>query len=136
MKILLDTHVLLWLLEDNPRLTSRARQLIDDKENELCFSSISIAEIAIKHRKNPRLMPPAPDEVRRFAIASDIGELNFTSGHAIEMWYKGGCVAVYDTLRDSDIKKLSIPEDWHVSFKHPQKFKYRSPFSNKAAVRY
>ena len=85
MKILLDTHVLLWLLEDNPRLASRARQLIDDKENELCFSSISIAEIAIKHRKNPQLMPPTPDEVRRFAIASDIGELNFTSGHAIAL---------------------------------------------------
>ena len=77
--------MLLWLLEDNPRLSSRARQLIDDKENELCFSSISIAEIAIKHRKNPLLMPPTPDEVRRFAIASDIGELNFTSGHAIAL---------------------------------------------------
>lgn len=57
-------------------------------------------------------------------------------GYRIEMWYKGGCVAVYDTLRPSDIKKLQIPEDWHVSFKHPQKFKYRSPFSSKAAVRY
>lgn len=57
-------------------------------------------------------------------------------GYRIEMWYKGGCVAVYDTLRTSDIKKLSIPEDWHVSFKHPQKFKYRSPFAKKAAVRY
>lgn len=57
-------------------------------------------------------------------------------GYRIEMWYKGGCVAAYDTLRPSDIKKLQIPEDWHVSFKHPQKFKYRSPFSSKAAVRY
>ena len=57
-------------------------------------------------------------------------------GYRIEVWYKGGCVAVYDTLRASDIKKLQIPVDWHVSFKHPQKFKYRSPFSSKAAVRY
>ena len=57
-------------------------------------------------------------------------------GYRIEVWYKGGCVAVYDTLRASDVKKLEIPENWHVSFKHPQKFKYRSPFSNKNAVRY
>ena len=85
MKILLDTHVLLWMLEDNLRLSSLARQLIDDKDNELCFSSISIAEIAIKHLKNPKLMIPAPNEVRRFAIASDIGELNFTSAHAMSL---------------------------------------------------
>ena len=57
-------------------------------------------------------------------------------GYRIEMWYKGGCVAVYDTLRASDIKRLQIPVDWHVSFKYPQKFKYRSPFSSKEAVRY
>ena len=85
MKILLDTHVLLWMLEDAPQLTNRARQLIDDKDNELCFSSISIAEIAIKHQRNPKLMIPTPNEVRRFAIASDIGELNFTSAHAISL---------------------------------------------------
>ena len=57
-------------------------------------------------------------------------------GYRIEVWYKGGRVAVYDTLRASDLKKLQLPDDWHVSFKHPQKFKYRSPFSNKSAVRY
>ena len=57
-------------------------------------------------------------------------------GYRIEVWYKGGCVAAYDTLRASDLKKLQLPDDWHVSFKHPQKFKYRSPFSNKTAVRY
>lgn len=57
-------------------------------------------------------------------------------GYRIEVWYKGVCIASYDTLRASDLKKLCIPADWHVSFKHPQKFKYRSPFSNKSAVRY
>ena len=57
-------------------------------------------------------------------------------GYRIEMWYRGGCVAVYDTIRASDLKKLQIPEDWHVSFAHPEKFKYRSPYSKKDAVKY
>ena len=57
-------------------------------------------------------------------------------GYRIEMWYRGGCVAVYDTIRASDLKKLQIPEDWHVSFAHHEKFKYRSPYSKKDAVKY
>ena len=57
-------------------------------------------------------------------------------GYRIEMWYRGGCVATYDTIRASDLKKLQLPEDWHVSFAHPEKFKYRSPYSKKNAVRY
>ena len=57
-------------------------------------------------------------------------------GYRIEMWYRGGCIASYDTIRASDLKRLQLPEDWHVSFKYPEKFKYRSPFSKKKAVKY
>lgn len=57
-------------------------------------------------------------------------------GYRIEMWYRGGCVATYDTIRVSDLKRMQLPEDWHVSFAHPDKFKYRSPYSKKDAVRY
>ena len=57
-------------------------------------------------------------------------------GYRIEVWYRGGCVATYDTIRASDLKKIQLPEDWHVSFKHPEKFKYRSPFAKKNAVKY
>ena len=41
-------------------------------------------------------------------------------GYRIEMWYRGGCVAAYDTIRTSDLKRLQLPEDWHVSFAHPE----------------
>ena len=56
-------------------------------------------------------------------------------GYRIEMWYRGVCVSVYDTIRSGDLKRLQLPEDWHVSFKHPETFKYRTPYSKKAAVR-
>lgn len=35
MKILLDTHILLWYFNDNERLPLHAHQLINDKENEI-----------------------------------------------------------------------------------------------------
>jgi len=56
-------------------------------------------------------------------------------GYRIEAWYNGACIGKYDTIRASDIKKNALPQDWHVSFKYPEKFKYRSPFASKHVVR-
>ena len=48
MRFLLDTHVVLWALEDNPRLGSAARTLLADPANEFWVSAASAWEIAIK----------------------------------------------------------------------------------------
>jgi PIN domain nuclease of toxin-antitoxin system len=50
VRILLDTHALLWALEDNPRLTSKAAEAILDSGNEILVSAGSVMEIALKHR--------------------------------------------------------------------------------------
>ena len=48
MRLLLDTHILLWALGDDPRLTAAARGLIEDPANDVLFSAASVWEIAIK----------------------------------------------------------------------------------------
>lgn len=48
MRILLDTHIVLWALADSPRLGGRARELLADPGNEFWVSSASAWEIAIK----------------------------------------------------------------------------------------
>ena len=48
MNILLDTHVLIWALENNPELSDSARNSIIRASNMVFVSSISIWEIAIK----------------------------------------------------------------------------------------
>lgn len=48
MNILLDTHALIWALEDNPRLSAKAREAIIDGANTVFVSSISVWEINIK----------------------------------------------------------------------------------------
>jgi PIN domain nuclease of toxin-antitoxin system len=48
MKLLLDTHVLLWAAWQPDRLPAAARTLLENPENELIFSSASLWEIAIK----------------------------------------------------------------------------------------
>lgn len=48
MRFVFDTHVLLWSLEDDPKLSPRARQLLEDPENEPTLSVASLWEMAIK----------------------------------------------------------------------------------------
>ncbi|WP_297490257.1 type II toxin-antitoxin system VapC family toxin [Acidocella sp.] len=50
MKLLLDTHVLLWWLADDTRLGRRARELIADPAHDVLVSAVSLWEIAVKVR--------------------------------------------------------------------------------------
>ena len=50
MKLLLDTHVLVWWVRDNPRLGPRSRALIADGAIEVLFSCVSCWEATIKSR--------------------------------------------------------------------------------------
>jgi PIN domain nuclease of toxin-antitoxin system len=83
MKLLLDTHLLLWAAGEPGRLPARARALIKDPANELLFSAASLWEIAIKcglgrddFRVDPRLL-------RRGLLDNSYGELPITSEHAV-----------------------------------------------------
>ena len=48
MNVLVDTHLLLWSLIQPERLSARARAILGKAENQLWFSAVNIAEIAIK----------------------------------------------------------------------------------------
>ena len=48
MNYLLDTHSLMWFLSGDVQLSARARQLMEDEDNELFLSVASLWEMAIK----------------------------------------------------------------------------------------
>ncbi len=48
MKYLLDTHTLLWLTTNDPRLSQNSKELYLNAENEIFFSMASVWELAIK----------------------------------------------------------------------------------------
>ncbi|TCZ66051.1 type II toxin-antitoxin system VapC family toxin [Roseicella aquatilis] len=50
MKLLLDTHALLWWLKDDGQLGARARALIADPGNDVLVSAASLWEIVVKVR--------------------------------------------------------------------------------------
>jgi PIN domain nuclease of toxin-antitoxin system len=60
MKFLLDTHTFLWWTLDDPQLSTRARELIADGENEIYLSAASAWEVAIKAAKGRLILPEEP----------------------------------------------------------------------------
>lgn len=50
MRVLLDTHALLWWVADSRRLSERARAAIRNEANDVVVSAVSAWEIATKHR--------------------------------------------------------------------------------------
>lgn len=57
MEILLDTHILLWALTNNPKLPRKALDLIQNKDNDIYYSVASIWEATIKYAIRPDNMP-------------------------------------------------------------------------------
>jgi len=48
VRAIIDSHALIWAVDDPERLASKAREVIGDSTNEILFSSSSIWELAIK----------------------------------------------------------------------------------------
>ena len=61
MRALLDTHVFLWWITDDQRLSSQVREIIADGTNEILFSAASGWEIAIKTRLGRLQLPDDPE---------------------------------------------------------------------------
>jgi PIN domain nuclease of toxin-antitoxin system len=65
VKLLLDTHALLWFHEDDPKLSRKAARAIEDPDNQCLVSHVSIWEMAIKVSLGKLRIPiPLPDYVR------------------------------------------------------------------------
>jgi len=82
VKILLDTHIVLWALADSPRLPEAARKIIMDEDNHILFSAASVWEVAIKHSLSPEQMPVSGADLLDCVRDAGYFELPVTSVHA------------------------------------------------------
>lgn len=57
MRILLDTHIILWALTGDERLPQKAVSIISKRDNEIYYSTASIWEVTIKYLNHPEHMP-------------------------------------------------------------------------------
>lgn len=83
MKLLLDTHLLLWAAGEPGRLSAGARALIEAQENDLLFSAASLWEIAIKRGLGRDDFQVDARLLRRGLLDNGYGELPIGSEHAV-----------------------------------------------------
>jgi PIN domain nuclease of toxin-antitoxin system len=86
VRLLLDTHIALWAVADDPRLSAKARNLIADPGNEVIVSAASLWEIAIKHalaRGAPNDMPISAQEALGYFQDAGYELLDISPAHVV-----------------------------------------------------
>ena len=83
MKLLLDTHLLLWAAVEPQRLTKPARALLENPDNELLFSAISLWEVAIKNSLGRPDFHLDARLLRRGLLDNGYAELPVISEHTV-----------------------------------------------------
>lgn len=83
MKILLDTHVLLWVAGDPQQLSAQARKLLEDPQNQLYFSAASLWEIYIKNKLGRADFKVDLPVLRRNLLDYGFEEIAINSAHTL-----------------------------------------------------
>lgn len=75
MRVLLDTHILLWALREPQKLSKETRSRLENPQDEVLFSAASIWEIAIKARIGRISLGVSPSKIAEAALDSGFLEL-------------------------------------------------------------
>jgi len=82
VRLLVDTHVLLWAAIRPVRLSASFRERIESPDNEVLFSAASIWELAIKLQIGVSSLAISPEALADAALQMGFGELPVTAAHA------------------------------------------------------
>lgn len=83
MKLLLDTHMIIWALTNDSRLPYAAREMIGSPDNIVFFSTASLWEIAVKNQKNPEKCPYNEKEIMQYCLESGFEPMTILPSHIL-----------------------------------------------------
>lgn len=78
---LLDTHIVIWLADDESRLSQQVIDVLMDYNNKVYFSPINLWEMAIKKRQSHQDFQVDIDKLHELLVANGFEELTVTSRH-------------------------------------------------------
>ena len=81
MRLLLDTHILLWAASGNRRLSKATVALLEDRDNEVWFSAVSVWEVAIKSSLGRADFKVDPETLTEIAEQTGFEELAVRAKH-------------------------------------------------------
>jgi len=82
MRLLIDTHILIWALEGSSRLSARAREFLRDPEHEHWVSAASVWEIAIKASIRKLTLSRPLGDLEKGIVAAGFRMLDISVRHA------------------------------------------------------
>ena len=85
MKLLLDTHILLWAAGQPEKLSESSRNHLTSSENSLFFSAASIWEVVIKMGLGREDFKVDPYRLRKMLVVHGYTELPVTAEHALKV---------------------------------------------------
>lgn len=102
MNVLLDTHILLWALSEDKRLSDKAREIIMEPGNAVYYSVVSVWEVAIKHALHPDNVKLTGKELSGYCQEAGFLSLDLRDKHVY---------ALEGIHRDEDAPKHNDPFD-------------------------
>ena len=82
-EILLDTHMILWAMLDDPKLNDKMRNIILDPNNTIYYSIASMWEVQIKY--DIKKMPISGIEFMHYCEQSGYHKLPVDDSHVVEL---------------------------------------------------
>ena len=102
MNLLLDTHIAIWALNDDPALSEKARKLILDPDNTIYYSTVSVWEVHLKHTRRPGNIPFDESDFSEGCREAGFVPLSLADKHVL---------ALHTLSRPNSIKEHNDPFD-------------------------
>lgn len=83
MNLLLDTHIAIWALNDDPMLSRKARELLLDEGNTIYYSTVSVWEVLLKHAKNPAHLALSAADFSKYCRQAGFYPLRLSDKHIL-----------------------------------------------------
>ena len=85
MKLLLDTHTLIWVITNSSKLPEKIKSIVNDKNNIIYVSVASLWEIEIKHLKKAESMPYDVKSILKSIECSDFELIDIKKDYILEL---------------------------------------------------
>ena len=81
MDYLLDTHIIIWAIYNDPSLSDEIKAIIRNKDNNIFYSAASLWEIEIKHNKNPESVPASAFDIFSVLLGTRLEFIDISIPH-------------------------------------------------------
>ena len=85
MKILLDTHILIWFHTHDRQLSDKALEMLLDSSNDIYYSSVNVWETQMKYLKHKEEINFSGEELHEMSTYAGLQCLYLTPKHCIEL---------------------------------------------------